>query len=67
MDSSSDLKKEQLEQLVIQLILDQLLKKEYQHTTHATNAYVTLGPLTKQVLQEVEQHILQNPSMCLYC
>ncbi|KAF8024373.1 hypothetical protein BT93_F1530 [Corymbia citriodora subsp. variegata] len=47
----SDLKKEQLEQLVIQLILDRVLKEEYQHTAYATNAYVTVGPLTKQVLQ----------------
>ncbi|GAB2272951.1 Werner syndrome ATP-dependent helicase [Dionaea muscipula] len=48
---SQDLKKEEVEQLVIQLILDRVLKEEYQHTAYATNAYVTLGPLANQVLQ----------------
>ncbi|KAI0488427.1 hypothetical protein KFK09_028258 [Dendrobium nobile] len=43
-----DLKKEQLEQLVIQLLLDRVLKEEFQHTAYATNAYVTIGPLWKQ-------------------
>lgn len=26
-------------------------KEEYQHTAYATNAYVTVGPLAKQVLR----------------
>jgi ATP-dependent DNA helicase Q1 len=26
-------------------------KEEFQHTAYATNAYVTLGPFSKQVLQ----------------
>ncbi|KAH0448347.1 hypothetical protein IEQ34_022147 [Dendrobium chrysotoxum] len=43
-----DLKKEQLEQLVIQLLLDRVLKEEFQHTAYATNAYVTIGPLWNQ-------------------
>ncbi|KAJ6813074.1 mediator of RNA polymerase II transcription subunit 34 [Iris pallida] len=43
-----DLKKEELEQLIIQLILDRILKEEFQHTAYATNAYITLGPLWKQ-------------------
>ncbi|XP_069144293.1 ATP-dependent DNA helicase Q-like 2 isoform X5 [Solanum lycopersicum] len=46
-----DLKKDELEQLVIKLILDHVLKEEFQHTAYATNAYVTVGPLAKQVLQ----------------
>lgn len=46
-----DLKREEIEQLVIQLILDRVLKEEYQHTAYSTNAYVTAGPLAKQVLQ----------------
>ncbi|KAM6550420.1 hypothetical protein CsatB_000228 [Cannabis sativa] len=46
-----DLKKEEMEQLVIQLILDRVLKEEFQHTAYSTNAYVTLGPLARQVLQ----------------
>ncbi|CAL1386678.1 unnamed protein product [Linum trigynum] len=47
----STLKKEQLEQLVVQLLLDRVLKEEFQHTAYATNAYVTVGPLANQVLQ----------------
>ncbi|KAG8375278.1 hypothetical protein BUALT_Bualt10G0083800 [Buddleja alternifolia] len=67
------LKREELEQLLIQLIVDRVLggyklyalypltyhkcalnllgqKEEFQHTAYATNAYVTVGPLAKQVL-----------------
>ncbi|KAL6180911.1 hypothetical protein ACLB2K_047569 [Fragaria x ananassa] len=47
----SELKREEIEQLVIQLILGRVVKEEFQHTAYATNAYVTLGPLAKQVLQ----------------
>uniref|UniRef100_A0A2P2LYA0 DNA 3'-5' helicase n=1 Tax=Rhizophora mucronata TaxID=61149 RepID=A0A2P2LYA0_RHIMU len=47
----SDLKREEMEQLVIQLIIDRALKEEFQHTAYATNAYVTVGPLAKQVVQ----------------
>lgn len=47
----SDIKKEEMEQLVVQLILDFVFKEEYQHTAYATNAYVTIGPLANQVLQ----------------
>lgn len=47
----SELKKEEMEQLVIQLIVDRVLKEEFQHTAYSTNAYVSLGPLAKQVLQ----------------
>ncbi|KAJ1692145.1 hypothetical protein LUZ63_008843 [Rhynchospora breviuscula] len=49
-ESASDLKREEIEQLVIQLIVDCILKEEFQHTAYSTNAYVTLGPLWKQVL-----------------
>ncbi|PQM40630.1 hypothetical protein Pyn_32382 [Prunus yedoensis var. nudiflora] len=48
--SGSELKREQIEQLVIQLILDRSLKEEFQHTAYSTNAYVTIGPLAKKVL-----------------
>ncbi|KAL5724648.1 DNA helicase [Ranunculus cassubicifolius] len=47
----SEFRKEEMEQLIIQLILDHVLKEEFQHTPYATNAYVTLGPLWNQVLQ----------------
>ncbi|XP_031393107.1 mediator of RNA polymerase II transcription subunit 34 isoform X2 [Punica granatum] len=47
----ADLKKEELEQLVLNLILDRVLKEEFQHTAYSTNAYVTVGPLARQVLQ----------------
>ncbi|XP_073131846.1 ATP-dependent DNA helicase Q-like 2 isoform X1 [Henckelia pumila] len=49
-NSNPELKKEQLEQLVIQLIVDRVLKEEFQHTAYTTNAYVTVGPFAKQVL-----------------
>lgn len=35
-------------------------KEEFQHTAYATNAYVTIGPLWKQVLQGKEALLLQN-------
>ncbi|KAH7577434.1 hypothetical protein JRO89_XS01G0250300 [Xanthoceras sorbifolium] len=47
----ADLKREEIEQLVLQLILDRVLSEEFQHTPYSTNAYVTIGPLAKQVLQ----------------
>ncbi|XP_072955690.1 ATP-dependent DNA helicase Q-like 2 isoform X2 [Typha angustifolia] len=47
----SDLKKEELEKLIIQLILDRVLKEEFQHTAYSTNAYVALGPLWKLAIQ----------------
>ncbi|KAF3448946.1 hypothetical protein FNV43_RR09665 [Rhamnella rubrinervis] len=47
----SDLKREQVEQLIIKLILDRVLKEEFQHTAYATNAYLTTGPLANQILQ----------------
>ncbi|KAK1647532.1 hypothetical protein QYE76_065337 [Lolium multiflorum] len=46
-----DLKKDELELLIVQLILDRVLKEEFQHTAYTTNAYVALGPLWKQALQ----------------
>ncbi|OEL16729.1 Mediator of RNA polymerase II transcription subunit 34, partial [Dichanthelium oligosanthes] len=55
-----DLKREEIEQLIVQLILDRVLvrffflalqKEEFQHTAYSTNAYVTLGPLWKPALQ----------------
>ncbi|KAF5740171.1 mediator of RNA polymerase II transcription subunit 34 isoform X1 [Tripterygium wilfordii] len=47
----SNMKREKLEQLVVQLITEHVLKEEFQHTAYSTNAYVTIGPLAKQVLQ----------------
>ncbi|RLM42086.1 mediator of RNA polymerase II transcription subunit 34 isoform X4 [Panicum miliaceum] len=46
-----DLKREEIEQLIVQLILDHVLKEEFQHTAYSTNAYITLGPLWKPALQ----------------
>ncbi|XVF87923.1 hypothetical protein PTKIN_Ptkin19aG0007400 [Pterospermum kingtungense] len=46
-----ELKREEMEQLVVQLILERVLKEEFQHTAYATNAYVTVGPSANQVLQ----------------
>ncbi|KAK1430772.1 hypothetical protein QVD17_13767 [Tagetes erecta] len=45
-----ELKRDELEQLVIQLILQRVLKEEFSHTAYSTNAYVTIGPLAKHVL-----------------
>lgn len=50
-DLGPDLKRDHMEQLVIQLIIDRVLKEEFQHTAYTTNAYVVLGSLGKQVLQ----------------
>ncbi|XP_042036226.1 ATP-dependent DNA helicase Q-like 2 isoform X1 [Salvia splendens] len=49
-DMDPVLKKEQMEQLIVQLVVDRVLKEEFQHTPYTTNAYVTVGPLAKQVL-----------------
>ncbi|XP_044502444.1 ATP-dependent DNA helicase Q-like 2 isoform X2 [Mangifera indica] len=46
----SDLKKEEIQQLVLKLIVDRVLNEEFQHTAYSTNAYVTVGPLARQVL-----------------
>lgn len=46
-----DLKREEIEQLIVQLIVDRVLKEEFQHTAYSTNAYVTLGPLWKPALE----------------
>ncbi|XP_073112990.1 ATP-dependent DNA helicase Q-like 2 isoform X3 [Elaeis guineensis] len=58
-NSVSDLKKDELEQLIIQLILDRVLKEEFQHTAYATNAYVALGPLWKLALQGKKPVVLE--------
>ncbi|XP_038979711.1 ATP-dependent DNA helicase Q-like 2 isoform X4 [Phoenix dactylifera] len=58
-NSVPDLKKDELEQLIIQLILDRVLKEEFQHTAYATNAYVALGPLWKLALQGKRPVVLE--------
>ncbi|CAL5188369.1 unnamed protein product [Lathyrus oleraceus] len=47
----SDLKREEMEQLILHLLLERVLKEEFQHTAYSTNAYITVGPLAKQILQ----------------
>ncbi|KAL0330074.1 UNVERIFIED_CONTAM: ATP-dependent DNA helicase Q-like 2 [Sesamum radiatum] len=49
-DLDPELKKEDLELLIVQLVVDRVLKEEFQHSAYATNAYVTTGPLAKQIL-----------------
>ncbi|KAG9452886.1 hypothetical protein H6P81_005790 [Aristolochia fimbriata] len=49
-NQSPNLKREEWEHLIVQLILDRVLKEEFRHTSYATNAYVTLGPLWKLAL-----------------
>ncbi|GJX16087.1 ATP-dependent DNA helicase Q-like 2 protein [Tanacetum coccineum] len=55
-----ELKKDELEQLVIQLILDRVLKEEFSHTTYATNAYVTIGPLAADPLMELFSEMIKR-------
>ncbi|XP_048621533.1 ATP-dependent DNA helicase Q-like 2 isoform X1 [Brassica napus] len=50
-DLSAELKREEIEHLVIKLIVDSVLKEEFLHTPYSTNAYVTTGPLANQLLQ----------------
>ncbi|XP_039690404.1 ATP-dependent DNA helicase Q-like 2 isoform X2 [Medicago truncatula] len=47
----SYLKREEMEQLILHLLLERALKEEFQHTAYSTNAYITVGPLAKQILQ----------------
>ncbi|KAK7252557.1 hypothetical protein RIF29_36597 [Crotalaria pallida] len=47
----TELKREEIEQLILQLLLERALKEEFQHTAYATNAYIALGPLAKQISQ----------------
>ncbi|KAK8472147.1 hypothetical protein PHAVU_002G126800 [Phaseolus vulgaris] len=47
----SELKREDNEQLILHLLLGRFLKEEFQHTAYATNAYIAVGPLAKQILQ----------------
>ncbi|XP_027914838.1 mediator of RNA polymerase II transcription subunit 34 isoform X2 [Vigna unguiculata] len=49
--SGSELKREEIEQLILHLLLGRFLKEEFQHTAYATNAYIAVGPLAKQILQ----------------
>ncbi|KAJ4783314.1 DNA helicase family protein [Rhynchospora pubera] len=62
--TASDLKREEIEQLIIQLIVDRILKEEFQHTAYSTNAYVTLGPLWKQVLDGKRKVKLEIRTNC---
>ncbi|XP_052620299.1 ATP-dependent DNA helicase Q-like 2 [Lactuca sativa] len=57
-----ELKKDELEQLVIQLILHRVLKEEFSHTAYATNAYVAIGPLAKHVLHGKKSIMLEVSS-----
>ncbi|KAG6518246.1 hypothetical protein ZIOFF_021650 [Zingiber officinale] len=54
-----DLKKEEIEQMIVQLLLDHVLKEEFQHTAYATNSYLALGSLWKLVSQGKKQVILE--------
>ncbi|KAG4992295.1 hypothetical protein JHK87_025752 [Glycine soja] len=49
--SGSELKREEIEQLILHLLLARFLKEEFQHTPYATNAYIAVGSLAKQILQ----------------
>ncbi|GMI88705.1 ARABIDOPSIS THALIANA RECQ 2, RECQ helicase L2 [Hibiscus trionum] len=46
-----ELKREEMEQLIVQLIIDRVLKEEFQHSAYSTNAYVKVGPTANLVVQ----------------
>ncbi|XP_064962548.1 ATP-dependent DNA helicase Q-like 2 isoform X3 [Musa acuminata AAA Group] len=63
----SDLKKEELEQLIVQLLLEHVLKEEFQHTAYTTNSYIALGSLSKLVLQGVMKMACQKVLSAAEC
>ncbi|KAK8669279.1 hypothetical protein V6N13_106715 [Hibiscus sabdariffa] len=46
-----ELKREEMEQLIVQLVIDRVLKEEFQHTAYSTNAYVKVGATANLVVQ----------------
>ncbi|XP_024375691.1 ATP-dependent DNA helicase Q-like 2 isoform X1 [Physcomitrium patens] len=48
---AKDLSKDDVERVIVQLILDGILKEEFAHTAYATNAYVALGTGWRGLLQ----------------
>ncbi|KAI5071425.1 hypothetical protein GOP47_0013676 [Adiantum capillus-veneris] len=47
---AKDVKKQEVEQIILQLLLDGVLKEVFQHTAYATNSYVALGSLYQSLL-----------------
>lgn len=47
---AKDVKKQEVEQIIVQLVLDGVLKEVFQHTAYATNAYISLGTLWQSLL-----------------
>ncbi|MCO5581518.1 hypothetical protein L7F22_035403 [Adiantum nelumboides] len=47
---AKDVKKPEVEQIIVRLLLDGVLKEFFQHTAYATNAYVSLGSLSQSLL-----------------
>lgn len=52
---AKDLSKDDVERVIVQLILDGILKEEFAHTAYATNAYVALGTGWRGFLQGTGQ------------
>lgn len=63
---AKDMKKEDVEQMIVQLILCGMLQEEFLHTAYATNAYIVRGPSSKQLLQGqkvVKLEMIQGPKV----
>ncbi|BBN07050.1 ATP-dependent DNA helicase Q1 [Marchantia polymorpha subsp. ruderalis] len=54
-----ELSKEDVERVIIQLVLDGILKEEFAHTAYATNAYVTVSAGSRFLLQGKRKIILE--------
>ncbi|KAL3687443.1 hypothetical protein R1sor_013752 [Riccia sorocarpa] len=54
-----ELSKEDVERVVLQLILEGMLKEEFSHTAYATNAYVAVGAASRSLVQGKRKILLE--------
>ncbi|KAL2629458.1 hypothetical protein R1flu_014144 [Riccia fluitans] len=54
-----ELSKEDVERVVLQLILEGILKEEFSHTAYATNAYVGVGAVSRSLMQGKRKILLE--------
>ncbi|CAM6096594.1 unnamed protein product [Calypogeia fissa] len=50
-----ELSKEDVERVIVQLLLDGILREEFQHTAYSTNAYITLGAIGRRFIDGQSQ------------
>eukprot|EP00249_Psilotum_nudum_P010076 c22317_g1_i1 orf=257-2596(+) len=55
------LKKDDVERTIVQLLLDGVLKEEFQHTAYTTNSYISLGSAWRSLLQGQRKIVLEVP------